>query len=65
MFRVPTRSKATHSGSGQSIIEYIFVIVLVAAVIAIALTTLGESREDYTGEPEAAEETVEEVEENE
>ncbi len=49
------------TGARQSLFEYILVIVLVIVVLAVALITLGESKEDYiehTGDPDDIEEVT-------
>ncbi len=48
--------------SGQSIVEYILVIALVAVVIAVALITMGEDKEEYVTEPDHPELIEEETE---
>jgi len=64
MIRNQYGSKKNNSRSGQSIVEYVLVVALVATVIAVALVTLGESREDYT-QPEEEAGVVEEAEQDE
>ena len=62
--RLISRSAEDSDRKGQSIVEYVIVIALVAAVVAAALITLGESKEDYISQQETIEDAAE-IEQNE